>query len=218
MYTVGRESSRGIILRSFLPERRSIIILDATRGKISCVPSRRRSTPFIQGACAEYQLERWRDTFLLNDIEPVALPAAWVLNDIFFLHGLLELCSAHLVVGDKASAIFSLMLLLYKTDMLPKEPRLSKKIFICKILYGLGIYPPESRDAYTLPSFLISCKDDGFWDFYCNETDEKKLTTWLFQSLQTAQIESQIGAPLNKSFTCKVIPFFKALDRYDEHF
>ncbi len=199
---------KGIILRSFLPEKRTLIILDQLEGKHVCIPMRRKNFAVCQGMLVEYQLEAWRNTFLISECEPVALPASWLRADIFFLHGILQLCSSYLVERQGSVKVFSLLQLLYCAKRIPIQPLLSKKFFICKLLFALGLYPSHVLSVKPLFSSLISSQEDSMFNFDCNETEEQAITAWIAESLRTAQSEV-----LGQAHT---FPFFKALDIRDE--
>lgn len=199
---------KGIILRSFLPEKRTLVILDQTEGKHICIPARRKNALVCQGMLVEYHLEAWRNTFLLSECEPVALPASWLMADIFFMHSVLQLCACCLVERQGSKKLFSLLQLLYCAKRSPTQPLLSKKFFICKLLFALGLYPSHILSTKPLFSSLISSQEDSMFNFTCNDVEEKAITAWIAESLRTVQSEA-----LGQAHT---FPFFKALDIRDE--
>ncbi len=167
-----------------------------------CVPEKREQLAQVaHGMFVQYDLENWRDMFVINHVEPLALPVGWVSEDILFLHRVLEVCASYVPYGHEPETFFRLFSPLYTALKAPVNASLFKTIFLCKMLFILGLYPCE--EAYDARLFnLISRSDTSVLDIHMNAECEGKLTQWLADTL----------ASLNNNARLKTFSFAKHSD------
>lgn len=198
--------SQGIILYSSLPLKRAVTLLDRVRGRIDGIlRNDKQSLKLTHGTCIEYVLQAKGDFFVVSFIEPIAVPAEWVSQDIYFLHHVLELCARYIPLHHAAQETFSLLTLLYQPWAYSMTIPFFKKVFLCKLHISLGLYPAEEVYDPVLLS-LISCAGDSMFDFQDDTELESKLAMWLYRSLHAANAHNCL----------KTFSFVKRLDIYYE--
>ncbi len=172
----------GIILRSYLPKKQKLTVLDSKLGKIECIPNNCKSLYSLSnGSLISYFPKIWKENYYnIIDIEVLQMPFYWGQSNLLFFHHVLELCDYFLPFEDKTSNdIFDLIILLYASPEKVKSV-LSKKLFLCAFFKKLEIYPDDvdSYDSVILnliSDFLHSSLSDKY-EMSVN-TD---LRRWLF--------------------------------------
>jgi hypothetical protein len=208
-YEAPYKVSQGVILYSHIPLRRMVTILDTVQGKVDCMVRARHMPPLAHGTLAEYVLQEKNDLKIASFLEPLAVPAEWVREDIYFLHHVLELCTMYIPACHTAQEIISLLSLLYAPWKSDVEGRggapFFKKLFLCKLHTLLGMYPDEEVYDPALLS-LISCAGDSMFDLQYDTEIESRLTMWLYRSLHASNAHNFL----------KTFSFIKRLDIYYE--
>lgn len=150
------ELHNGIILRTYLPKKQKLIILDESLGKIECVPKNKQlANKLSHGVYISYMLKRWFFYYVIFDIHILDLPFYWSRNNFLFFHHVLELCNYFLPFDSRAGDIFQLILILYRCPEKVKTT-LSKKLFLCNFFKKLGMYPQNIESYDSIIFNLIS--------------------------------------------------------------
>ena len=167
---------RGIIVKSFIPQKQKLCVLDETLGKIMCVPNRDHLSNGLQ---ISYYAQEKNNIHFLHNIEIIDAAFSLAQEDILFYHHVLELCYYFVPLGSYAPALFDLLLYLYAS---PKNffSTVTKKIILFKIFVALGIHPEDSRFQMPWLHRLASESIDNITDEIVNLSFEKVLDDWLF--------------------------------------
>ena len=148
------EKNIGIVLKSYYPQRQKLVVLDKKEGKFQCVPHR---VDIPNGAIIAYTKVK-KQIYLINNIEILDVPFALALNDISFLHAILEIAYYFVPSQCPNHGIFDLLLYLYSFPDRIKYT-LDKKLFLFKLFISLGIYPEgekfQTPHLYTIASESI---------------------------------------------------------------
>lgn len=177
--------NQGIVLRVQAPYRHTISLFDGMQGRIQAV-AQTAAFPLMHGELIAYRLEPWKHMYRLCDIQALKLPAAWVRNDILFLHHLLEMAHVFIPEQSRAVELFKLCGLLYETDAYHIEHRLLKKLFLGKFFALLGVYPEYAFQKETQLFHLFSGLGDEMPQEIQNIDElHEKLKHWLLGCIQT---------------------------------
>lgn len=176
---------QGIVLRTYIPYKQKLSVLDAELGRIDCIPQNKKiADRLFHGAYISYVVKPWGMHYIAYDISLLEGPTYLSQKDFLFFHHLLELCFYFLPVHSQERPIFELVKIAYThPKMLRTE--LSQKIFLCHFFRYLSIYPGNIH-SYSASFFrLIS----GPFDSKVNAEDEKKvhldLQRWLLSCVST---------------------------------
>ncbi|HBL98351.1 TPA: hypothetical protein DDZ86_01765 [Candidatus Dependentiae bacterium] len=163
----------GIVLRSYLPERRSCLLFDRFRGMITINFGRQRKVPsIVNGALLRYVLEERAGRFFFEDVSLHSLPSQWALDDILFLHHVLEISEAFLAEEQADRSIMNLLLELHHPLTNFDDIELYRIVFMGRLFMTLGLYPDEEssisiRDAlgliYHLEDTTINSRRGSQW-------------------------------------------------------
>ena len=169
----------GIVLRSYAPYQQKLVLLDRSCGMIDAFFFQRKMMGRItHGMLLRYTLREERGRHRLDDIVVLACPVAWVKDDIFFLHHVLELAHNFLSYHQAVGEVFDLFMRLYKPLSVTKNS-FFKKCFLCKFFLLLGIYPNDetlfSSELFHLISGCIDTMVKSQSDFL----DDAKISHWL---------------------------------------
>ena len=135
----------GMIIRSTLPYKNSVIIVSSQLGlREYTIPAK---SLLVQGAFIRFTLQERRGKYTLKSSELIALPHLWVMNDILFLHRVLELIVFFVPYGSGIQGLLEHCMLLFEK---PEHEDLDwyKKLFICRLFSLLGVCP-ENAELYN---------------------------------------------------------------------
>jgi len=181
---------QGIVLRVHAPYQHKVSVFDQIQGKIYAV-AQSHSVALMHGELIAYRLEPWKHMYRLCDIEVLTLPAAWVCEDILFLHHVLEIAFFFIPEQSCATQLFRLCQFLYeKSEQQHVDPTLVKRLFLGKFFALLGVYPDQAFEENEQLFHLFSGSGETLPDGVHNKiqsTDElyKKLQRWLLGCIQT---------------------------------
>lgn len=166
----------GIVLKKYFPQKVKLSVLDSKLGKIACVPNR---VDICVGAFIDYHINCYRGFYFVNTVNILKIPSLFCkMPDLIFFHHVLEICYFFIFEGSPVSEIFELLSFLYfSADTIYN--RCSKKIFLCKLFFLLGIYP---EDKHFQLLFFNRVASESI-DILINETIdlriERRLDAWL---------------------------------------
>lgn len=190
------EKNTGIVLKTCAQKNRIVFILDYKMGKIKCVPNKDN---IITGSVISYFVKKDKSPYFIESVELLHVPFETAIDDILFLHHVLEICDLFLAMHNQAKEIFDLIIHLYKFEKQIKCNN-KKKLFIFKLLTLLGLYPEETR--FQTPYFhnLATESIDNIILKNLNLECEKELNNWLHCCI-TGQQEFSKFKTVN--FSCK---------------
>lgn len=175
------EKNKGIILKSYQPQKCKISLLDADIGKIMAVPNRDN---LGNGACISYYLVPQTNIFFMRDIEIIDMPLALGKDDILFVHHILELCYYFIPSNNSISDIFKLLVLLYQSRHV-FENTFIKKVFLFQLFAALGLYPEKQTFQQSTFVYLASTSIDRLFAQSIDVGIEKELDIWLLQCISS---------------------------------
>lgn len=148
-YDLDRESverNKAIVLKTYLPQKYKLSLLDWHLGKIMGVPNR---VDIGHGALIEYHLREQNGFYFMHGINIIDLPFALAKEDILFVHHVLELCYFFVPLGGEVPRLFDLIMILYDASNALIHDN-AKKLFLFKLFSCLGLYPedPKFRTPY----------------------------------------------------------------------
>lgn len=153
--------SYGIVLRSFIPSKIKITILDAKLGKIEVTPAfnNRSQGPqayfnFSPGMYIRYRLDNSSKGTIISDFSIYAIPTYWSRYNLVFFHQVLMLCYYFSPLDQESFELFNMVKQLYVNPM-EFSKLISQKIFICKLFKVLGIFPAHIIDKDKKLYYLI---------------------------------------------------------------
>ena len=180
-----KEKNYGIVLRTHLPEKYKLSVLDNSLGKIDAIPLGKKITHQI---CNGYFIHYWctQTTSLatLDQIEIQEIPQVHTEQDILFLHHVLEMCHYFLPLHMHAPDVFMLVRRLYTVDYMVLTP-LAKKIFLMKLFIALGFYPDDNRLQKAEIHMLAYGPIDNILNKKISLDIEQDLDTWLMLCIKT---------------------------------
>ena len=162
---------------------KKVVLLDAQLGIIEgCFVS---TNGWQVGACIRYEADYKHTLYFIKSFRLEDLPLAIAAQDILFLHHILELIYFFVPIGSCSIGLYNLLefLYTYATHILVADRRW-KKLFICYVLYTIGMYDERSLRTYqflrTLTSTPIDRVDVGFLDL----AREREIDQWLLHCLE----------------------------------
>jgi hypothetical protein len=167
---------RGIILKTYFPLKRKIVVLDQTAGKVSYVPTHE---DVCVGTLIEYTVDVPRTGIaFLHNAHKIGLPLLLAQNDILFFHHVLELCYYFIPEGIPVEDVFLIVESLYVLEHSRFTTRF-KKLLLMKLFVALGMYPEER--AFQKPYFcrLASVSIDILVELDLDLKIERELDAWL---------------------------------------
>lgn len=184
------EKNTGIVLKKCAQRSKIIFILDYKIGKIKCVTTKDN---IITGSVISYYAKESKSIQLIDSIELLYVPFETAIDDILFLHHILEICDLFLPIQSQAKEVFELIIYLYKSEKETNnsqennsqennsqiKSRTRKKLFIFKLLTLLGVYPEEVK--FQTPYFynLATESIDNIIVKTLNLKEEQELNNWL---------------------------------------
>ena len=135
----------GIVVRSSFPEKYKVSVLDGDLGRIVCyVPKKAICSRLCRGDLISYDLDWFKDWRVMHHVDIVRSFSGLGHIDLVFLHSVLELCFYFIPPECKACRAFKLVMHLYDSmdRFLCKN---SKKLFLCRLLAILGVYPDDEN-------------------------------------------------------------------------
>jgi len=190
------KKNTGIILKQYHPQNRKICVLDKQLGKITCIPNKKR---VATGALISYFITRNKAPFFIDSIEILAIPFDTAINDILFLHHILELCDYFIPLQSPSKEVFILINYLY---FFPNKIKsiLEKKFFLFKLFIFLGVYPAGTEFQNPYFHSLASQSIDTIISNNLHSEIEKDLDRWLHACID---IHPDINKLKTVSFLCK---------------
>jgi hypothetical protein len=181
----------GIVLRSQLPEKQTLTLLDDELGKIQALCTPRKYEPLLNASLLWYIRKPWRDRHTITFYELVALPDNWVVSDIYFMHHILELSMFFLPFHKNVYQIYELCMFLYKPCFYEKKS-LYKKVFIYHFFSLLGIYPEDYSHYDSSLVDLISHPDDIMLNVQDDDFLHKQLSKWIEECMKVHPQKDQL--------------------------
>lgn len=168
------EKRSGIVLKTFLPGKRKIVVLQQGGGKYQYVPN---INDVCVGTLIQYYITPNEPIAFIHGIEKIALPLALARTDLLFFHHVIELCYYFVPLASHMPEVFSLLCYLYRAEAVTMQSH-TKKLLLVKLFISLGAIPEEP----ALESHLIARIGSQPFDRVAHELlelDEDRLDTWL---------------------------------------
>lgn len=171
-------AQEGIILRTYVPHKHKLSVLDSALGRIECVPQSAKMVHRLRhGSHITYTLRAWRHVYTIYDVDILSMPDYWAQHDLLFLHHVLELSLYFSPLHSECNSLFQLIMLLY-TSADTFCSSFYKKVFLCKFFGILGVYPVEyKRDIFLFR--LISNPINSNFDTEVETIAEERLRRWI---------------------------------------
>jgi hypothetical protein len=177
------EKNQAIVLKTYLPQKQKVCLLDAHLGKIMAVPHRQ---DIGYGSLLVYFAREWQahnQLYMMQSIELIDMPLQLAADDILFLHHVLELCYFFLPLGHCNRHIFHLVLFLYTSQHLIQNSYL-KKVFLFQFFSTLGLYPQEHKFQQAHFHYLASTSIDIIAQQAIDLMVESELDNWLLRCIE----------------------------------
>ena len=171
----------GIVLKNHFPTNKTISILDKDLGKIRC---RIKKKNISVGSIISYTIVSKKIWCLLDGVEVLYIPFETAIDDILFLHHILEMCYYFIPAESKNTEAFKLISYLYYFGYKIKYI-IDKKLFLFKLFLFLGLYCEGKR--FQTPRFhTLAIKSiDTLIDKQLHLKIEKDLDMWLYACVST---------------------------------
>ncbi len=138
----------GIVIRSWLPEKKSCLIFDRSCGLIRGIICRPGSERYIQhGALVSYELSLRGERTFVDQVELRALPAPWAQADLAFIHHVLELCASFIPLNVADRQLFEHILGLYEPLIDEQDQVWIRLVFLAQFFLHIGWYPDGDTRA-----------------------------------------------------------------------
>jgi len=186
----------GIILKKYQPQKQVISILDKSLGKIRCTPGNQN---VVLGSLASYFISSNRSFYFIQNIEILHIPFKIAIDDILFLHHVLELCYQFIPPQCPSGEIFDLIKYLFFFPNMIKYD-IDKKLFLFKLFTLLGLYPEELQ--FQTPYFhdLATKSIDTIIAQHLHLKSEIEIDNWLRCCIK---IQPQLGSLKTINFLYK---------------
>jgi hypothetical protein len=132
------QKKRGIILRSFLPYKQKISVLTERYGKINMVVRDKKSR-FPAGSIVTFNASLSARFVVMSDKEFIYVPMDGVVDRLYWLHHILEICYYLLPLRLPSEEIFRVVLNSIRISRQADE--VVRRICLLKLLMLLGFYP-----------------------------------------------------------------------------
>lgn len=176
---------QGIVLRTYIPNKHKLSVLDAQLGKIECIPKGlKRGYILSHGIYLSYSLRPWHDYYIIQDIAILDAPFYWAKENFLFFHHVLEICYYFLSINSASREIFELILKLYTCSEIIQTD-LCKKIFLCHLFIRLGIYPSDMLSYGSSFFCLISRPLDSKVSVQDDKAVNEQIQRWLLACIDT---------------------------------
>lgn len=183
------EKNKAIILKTYLPQKYKVCLLDVRLGKILAVPNR---DDIGYGSLLLYvarQTSGNNNLYFMHTIDLIDMPLQIAIDDILFLHHVLEMCYFFVPLGEYVDGLFDLIILLYTSDNLLQNATL-KKIFLFQLFARLGLYPEEQKFQHPYFHYLATTSIDIIAQCPINLMIEAELEVWLLQCIEVHPLAS----------------------------
>lgn len=173
------EKNKAIVLKTYLPQKYKLCVLDDTLGKVMTVPNRE---DIGYGTLILYHAREQQFIYFMHGIEIIDLPLILAKEDILFVHHVLELCYFFVPVGVRVPRLFQLLTNLYYSPAL-LHTNISKKLFLFQLFACLGLYPEGAH--FQTPYFhqLSIASIDNFALQPIDLMIEQELDEWLLECI-----------------------------------
>jgi hypothetical protein len=168
-----------IVLKSYLPQKHKLCLLDDELGKIMAVPNR---DDIGYGAFIMYQTREQNGMYFMHAIEIIDLPLVLGRDDILFVHHVLELCYFFIPLGEQVTGLCQLLVKLYNCEKMIQNVQ-AKKVFLFQFFASLGLYPDGVR--FQTPYFhkLAFASIDNIALYPIDLMIEQELDSWLMSCI-----------------------------------
>jgi len=173
------EKNSAIVLKTYLPQKYKLCVLDNALGKVMGVPNRE---DVGAGAFIEYHAREQQNLYFMHGIEIIDLPMLLAKEDLLFVHHVLELCYFFVPVGSRIPRLFTLLTALYTSGAL-LQAIMTKKIFLFQLFACLGLYPEGVQ--FKTPYFhqLTIASIDNIAVQQIDLVIEQELDDWLLNCI-----------------------------------
>jgi len=183
------EKQCGIVIKSYLPGKQKLIVLDQYHGKVEMVPN--VATVYAGMHVIYTRMPAAGSHYFMNDVEIIDVPCELVQHDLLFLHHIFELCLYGIPFGNCAQDVYELLVRLYNMQAHFKNSY-NKKIFLFKLLQVIGMHPDSGQDqALSLNRLTFEPLDILLHETIDLEV-ESALDIWLTECI--------IAHPYNRNF------------------
>ena len=166
------EHERAVVLR--IKEHR-VTLLARNRGVVKTAIY---TYPLLLGSVIRCVLCKGSGGMRAEQIELLAVPFAIAREDLLFFHHVLEMCDAFIPEGVRAPEVFDPVLVLYDSHAGYLND-LCKKLFLCRLLIGMGLYDGLPKiGADLLATILAMPVDIARWRTIDLDS-QHELDTWL---------------------------------------
>ncbi len=129
---------------------RNIVIFNKQQQRISAIAY---VQSLSRGSFISYNIVRHQTEILLQNIVLEYIPLVQAQVDIYFLHGLLEICYYFIPDGGCEFFIYPIIIKILRSfESINSKNK--KKMLLCRIFAHLGIYPMHSDSYHALDDFL----------------------------------------------------------------
>lgn len=173
------EKNKGIVLKTYVPQKCKLAVLDQELGKIMAVPNRQT---IGNGAFINYYVQPRQNMHFIYDIELIDLPMALAKEDLLFVHHILELCYYFMPLNSCSHSIFNQLIFLY-TSPVVLSSMLLKKVFLFQLFTKLGLYPEGPQFQTPQFHFLATASIDTIPLQKIDLIIEQELDTWLLNCI-----------------------------------
>lgn len=169
------EKNKAIVLKTYLPQKYKLCVLDSDLGKVMTVPNR---SDIGNGALILYFPREQQMLYFMHGIEIIDSPLMLAKEDILFIHHVLELCYFFVPIGERVPQLFVLLMALYTSQTL-LHTIIAKKVFLFQFFACLGLYPEGAR--FQTPYFhqLAMASIDNIALSPIDLVIEQELDEWL---------------------------------------
>jgi hypothetical protein len=121
----------------------SALLFDQLHGKVSVRMG--KHARFVQGAYIATYQDAASPRLQMSERDMLLLPASWVMEDLLFLHAVLELVDLLSAWQQPDEQLFTHLQRLYADWLSPfsPEPKAQQLLFLCHLLYLGGLYVPQ---------------------------------------------------------------------------
>lgn len=159
------------------------LLLDQRQGMIACRLAREHIS---LGSCIEYSIEQKRTVLVIHDIDIIAMPSISHSFDVLFVHQVLDICASCIPIRSHTAGIFEHVLYLYEQQStMIDNINLFKKIFLCKLLALLGLFPEGGSHSHAFFHGLITMPLDKLYTVTKLPKKEQDIEQWLHSCIAT---------------------------------
>lgn len=177
------EKNTGIILKTFIPFKQRLSILDYSLGKIEgSVSLKEPYNTLNNGVFINYYPSKGMHGYKLEGIELMHVPFPLARHDIYFFHHVLELCYYFIPFECAAANIFELLIFLVQYFEKITSSK-NKKVFLLRFFACLGMYPEDEFLRTKNFDYLLSDPFDVMLETAIESRMEKIIEQWLLECI-----------------------------------